>query len=63
MYEVLSVWETMDTGPEQDAVIRDYAQIWRAADKIVVSRTLDRVHTDRTTLQRSWTWTSCAIAS
>ena len=51
MYEVLSVWETMDTGPEQDAVIRDYAQIWRAADKIVVSRTLDRVHTARTTLQ------------
>ena len=64
MYEVLSVWETMDTGPEQAAEIRDYAQIWRAADKIVYSRTLDQVHTERTTLdRRSWTWTSCATAS
>jgi dihydrofolate reductase len=51
MYEVLSVWETLDTGPEQAAEMRDYARIWRAADKIVYSRTLREVLTDRTTLE------------
>ena len=40
MYDVMVAWETMPT-EDQPAVIRDYAEIWRAADKIVYSRTLD----------------------
>jgi hypothetical protein len=28
LYEVLVAWETMDTGPDQDPVARDFAQIW-----------------------------------
>ena len=40
MYDVMVAWETMPT-EDQPAVIRDYAEIWRAADKIVYSTTLD----------------------
>ncbi len=39
MYEVMRAWEVMDLAG-QSAVIRDYAEIWRAADKIVYSKTL-----------------------
>jgi dihydrofolate reductase len=54
MYEVMAAWETMDTGPDQPAVARDYAGIWRAAEKIVYSRTLTAVATPRTRLERSF---------
>ena len=39
MYEVMQAWETMDTSAESPAM-NDYAQIWRAADKVVYSTTL-----------------------
>src|SRR3954470_11299236 len=53
MYEVLVAWETMDTGPEP-AVVRDFAQIWRAADKVVYSRTLESVSSARTRIERDF---------
>jgi dihydrofolate reductase len=53
MYEVLVAWETMDT-TDQPSSIRDYADIWRAADKIVYSRSLDTVSSARTRLERSF---------
>jgi dihydrofolate reductase len=34
MYDVLVAWETMDT-VDEPASIQDFAEIWRAADKIV----------------------------
>ena len=37
MYETIVFWETQGG---KSAVTREYAQIWRAADKIVFSRTL-----------------------
>src|ERR1700739_1799648 len=40
MYETMMYWETVGTGPEEPAVSRDYAEIWRAAQKIVYSRSL-----------------------
>lgn len=52
MYEVLSAWETIGGG--DDPVIRDYAQIWRAADKVVYSTTLDAVTTTRTRLEHQF---------
>jgi len=54
MYEVLLAWETMDTGPEQPEVIRDFAGIWRSADKVVFSRTLAGVSSARTRLEREF---------
>jgi dihydrofolate reductase len=52
MYEVMVAWETMPTPPEEAAVIRDYAEIWRAAEKIVYSKTLEEVSSSRTRLER-----------
>jgi dihydrofolate reductase len=51
VYEVMAVWETLeDPAPE----MRDYADLWRAAEKIVYSRTLRGVTTSRTRLERSF---------
>jgi dihydrofolate reductase len=51
MYEVLMAWETMD---DPDPVMQDYAQIWRAADKIVYSSTLQEVASARTRIERAF---------
>ena len=53
MYDVLVAWETMPT-EDQPAVIRDYAEIWRAADKIVYSTTLGTAGSARTQIERSF---------
>jgi dihydrofolate reductase len=54
MYEVMKVWESDEFIAGEPQVIRDYAEIWRGADKIVYSRTLDSVATSRTRLERSF---------
>ncbi len=54
MYETMVAWETMDTGPEQAAVIREYAELWRAAEKVVFSSSLPEVGGARTRLERSF---------
>ena len=53
MYDVLVAWETMDTADEPPAM-EDYAEIWRTADKIVYSRSLDAVTSAKTRLERSF---------
>lgn len=50
MYEVLAVWETMDLA-DQPEVIRDYAEIWRAAEKVVFSRTLTEPASAKTRIE------------
>jgi dihydrofolate reductase len=53
MYEVMVAWET--TGfADQPAYIRDFAEIWRAADKIVYSKTLATVSSARTRIEREF---------
>jgi len=54
MYEVLSVWERPDELPGMTEAMRDFADIWKAADKVVYSRTLDAVSTGRTRLEREF---------
>jgi dihydrofolate reductase len=51
MYETLAVWQTLGGSGEPD-VINDFADLWRAADKIVFSTTLAAVSTPRTRLER-----------
>jgi dihydrofolate reductase len=51
MYEVMVPWETID---DPSPVMQEYAQIWRAADKIVYSRTLDAVSSARTRIEREF---------
>ncbi len=53
MYEVLVVWETLELADEPP-VIREFAEIWRAADKIVYSKTLEAVSSARTRLERDF---------
>jgi dihydrofolate reductase len=53
MYEVLVAWETMDTA-DQPAFIQDFAEIWRAVDKIVFSKTLATVSSAKTRIERDF---------
>jgi dihydrofolate reductase len=50
LYEVMQAWETLDLTEESD-VDRDFAQIWRAADKIVYSTTLTTAATAHTRIE------------
>jgi dihydrofolate reductase len=54
MYETMRGWETDPTLADQSPVIRDFAQIWQAADKIVYSKTLEEVSTARTRIERDF---------
>jgi dihydrofolate reductase len=53
MYEVMRAWETVHLA-DQPPFIRDFAEIWRAADKIVYSRTLETVSSARTRIERDF---------
>jgi dihydrofolate reductase len=53
MYEVMVAWETMDLS-DQPPFIQDFARIWRAADKIVHSKTLETVSSVRTRIERDF---------
>jgi len=54
IYEVMLVWETDHTLADQSPVMRDFAQIWQAADKIVYSKTLETVSSARTRIERDF---------
>ena len=51
MYEVMVFWETVAL-EDLPPFVRDYARIWRSADKVVYSRTLPGVSSSRTRLER-----------
>lgn len=51
MYETMAYWET---GGGEAAVYRDYAEIWRAAEKVVYSRSLQTVFSERTRIEREF---------
>ena len=53
MYEVMLAWETMDLAGQPPS-IGDFAEIWRAADKIVYSKTLETVSSARTRIERDF---------
>jgi dihydrofolate reductase len=54
MYEVMVGWETAHTFADQRPVMQDFAKIWQAADKIVYSKTLERVSSARTRIERDF---------
>src|ERR1700712_214329 len=53
MYETMVFWETASTSGEPE-VFGDYAEVWRAADKIVYSHTLEEVSSARTRIEREF---------
>jgi dihydrofolate reductase len=54
MYETMVYWERVSKGSEQRVVSRDFAEIWRAAEKRVYSRTLDGPSSARTRIEREF---------
>jgi dihydrofolate reductase len=53
MYEVMAAWETLELAGEPP-FIQDFAEMWRAADKIVFSTTLKSVSGARTRIERDF---------
>ena len=53
MYETMAFWETASTAGEPE-VFRDYAEAWRAAEKVVYSRTLQKTSSARTRIERAF---------
>jgi dihydrofolate reductase len=54
LYETMKYWQTAGTDPAQPGIEREYAEVWRAADKVVFSTSLAEVDTPRTRLVRSF---------
>jgi dihydrofolate reductase len=54
MYEVMLFWETVSTEAAQAPFMRDFAELWRAADKVVYSTTLDAESSARTRIERDF---------
>jgi dihydrofolate reductase len=54
MYETMAGWETDPTLAEQSPVMRDFAELWQAADKVVYSSALDTAPTARTRIERAF---------
>jgi dihydrofolate reductase len=54
MYETMAGWETNASLAAQSPIMRDFAEIWQAADKVVYSTTLDAASTARTTIERAF---------
>jgi dihydrofolate reductase len=61
MYESMVYWETANpqtpinySSGDQPDVMREFAQIWQAAEKIVYSRTLQTASSDRTRIERDF---------
>lgn len=54
MYETMVFWETAGLADVDPEVFRDFASLWRAADKIVFSQTLTAVTSARTRIERAF---------
>ncbi len=54
MYETMASWETDPSLAATSEIMGDYAEIWRAAQKVVYSRTLREPATARTAIEREF---------
>ncbi|MEL4318223.1 dihydrofolate reductase family protein [Leifsonia sp. YIM 134122] len=53
LYEVMKVWQDIDeTTPDVSVAMLEYARLWREADKVVYSATLETVPLPSTRLER-----------
>jgi len=52
MYDTMAVWETEPALAAQSDLMREYANVWQAADKVVYSTTMAAVSTTKTRLER-----------
>ena len=54
MYETMLAWERPEAFVGDSEVMRDFAGIWQAADKVVYSRTLASASSARTRIERAF---------
>jgi dihydrofolate reductase len=54
MYETMAYWESPANTADGPAAVQEYGEIWRAADKVVYSRSLETVTTSRTRIEREF---------
>lgn len=54
MYETMVYWENAQIPDGEQQLMRDFAEVWRAADKVVYSTTLATVSSARTRIERSF---------
>lgn len=54
MYETMVFWETAHEQPDMPEYALEYGKIWRSADKVVYSTTLNEVSSERTRLERTF---------
>jgi dihydrofolate reductase len=54
MYEVMVYWETAHKVADQPPFAQDFAEKWQAADKVVYSKTLEKVSSARTKIVRDF---------
>jgi dihydrofolate reductase len=54
MYETMVYWETAVDLADEPPAVRDWGTMWRAADKIVYSKTLNAVSSARTRIERDF---------
>lgn len=53
-YEIMTWWDDPANIQGEPPVVQDFAAIWQNVDKVVYSRTLEAVTTDRTRLEREF---------
>jgi dihydrofolate reductase len=54
MYETMVFWETADDGGDEPSIFSEYAEIWRAAEKVVYSRTLAEASSEGTRIEHEF---------
>ncbi len=54
MYDTMVYWETAGAIPGQPSADRDFTTIWRAAEKVVYSRSLQGVSSAKTRIEREF---------
>ena len=54
MYETMMVWETDPNLAAESTLMRNFAEIWQAANKIVYSTTLETISTRKTQLSQTF---------
>jgi dihydrofolate reductase len=54
MYETMAYWDAAGSGADQSAGAGEFADLWRAAEKVVYSRTLESVTSSKTRIEREF---------
>jgi dihydrofolate reductase len=54
MYETMVYWETVQALADEPPSVRDFTELWQAADKIVYSNSLETVSSAKTRIERTF---------